>query len=181
MDTQKGKNMKRQQVNPGTRVLQHCPCCWSGRAKWEKKNREQHGHPCGDTRPCCLKQCINTGTRVEEHGPCCYLCSLIWKCSCWRAHTGTRVNPHGPCWWARLRNFTFCCVDLPCSLRVFWTSCWEKKPSEAIRRLWREREGNFFDVREKNIALENIATTEDLKTARFKGINHWRSKSPNSL
>ena len=47
-----------------------------------------------------------------------------------------------------------------------------ENPSEAIRRLGRERGEDFFLRTKRNIAPEKIATTEDLKTARFKGINH---------
>ena len=35
-----------------------------------------------------------------------------------------------------------------------------------------EKKRDTFERTGENIALENIATTEDLKTARFKGINH---------
>jgi hypothetical protein len=43
--------------------------------------------------------------------------------------------------------------------------------SEAIRRLGRERRKDFWTDERKH-DIEKIATTEDSKTARFKGSDH---------
>jgi hypothetical protein len=43
--------------------------------------------------------------------------------------------------------------------------------SEAIRRLGREKRKHFLTYERKH-GIEKIATTEDSKTARFKGSDH---------